>query len=155
MRYYLYRLDQIHDELVSFAVILTKFQGKYIIIKNRNRGGWEIPGGRREEGETILQTSCRELYEETGAVVFNIAPYGIFPFNETYGMAFIAEVFEIERLPDYEIEEIKLVNALPQKLNFDLLYHYLNEKLIEETGQLKWHSVNKITGAIAPWLSDV
>ncbi|MNO65870.1 hypothetical protein D3C76_566450 [compost metagenome] len=70
-------------------------------------------------------------------------------------MAFIAEVFEIERLPDYEIEEIKLVNALPQKLNFDLLYHYLNEKLIEETGQLKWHSVNKITGAIAPWLSDV
>ncbi|WP_052088118.1 NUDIX domain-containing protein [Paenibacillus wynnii] len=133
---------QIPDELVTFAVILAKYNKDYVIIKNRNRGGWEIPGGRREEGETIQQTACRELYEETGAVKFNTAPYGIYSYNDTYGMAFVAEVVEIEKLPDFEIEEIKFVEVLPRNLNFGILFHHLTEKLEEVKSKLDWQSVH-------------
>ncbi|WCF08997.1 NUDIX hydrolase [Paenibacillus thiaminolyticus] len=123
-----YLTEQIDDELITFAVILTKYKGRYLIIHNRKRGGWEIPGGRREKNETLLQTACRELYEETGALVFNIAPFSTFAFNETFGMAFSAEVIEIGDLPEYEIEEIRFVDRLPVIMNFGELYRTLDNR---------------------------
>lgn len=63
-----YELDEVDHELMKFAVIIATFQNQYIIIHNNKRGGWEIPGGSRETGESIVQTASRELYEETGAV---------------------------------------------------------------------------------------
>lgn len=35
---------------------------------------WSFRGGHREPGETILETAERELYEETGAIDFEIEP---------------------------------------------------------------------------------
>ena len=137
-----YTKDQVPDGWITFAVILTKYKNDYVIIKNQKRGGWEIPGGRREEGETMEQTACRELFEETGAVVFDAAPFGIFFYEEKYGMAFTAEVFEIGELPDFEIEEIKFVDELPQNLNFGMLFHHLNEKFEEVKDQLEWLSID-------------
>ncbi|MBY9080220.1 NUDIX domain-containing protein [Paenibacillus sp. HN-1] len=137
-----YGLDEIQDEAVTFAVILTKLQGGYLIIKNRKRGGWEIPGGRREPGETILETACRELHEETGALGFDIAPFGVFPFNDTYGMAFTAEVIEMGQLPEFEIEETRRVDELPDTFNFGSLFYILDEKLNGNASALNWTHTN-------------
>lgn len=35
-------------------------------------------GGHREDGEDILETAKRELYEETGAITFDITPICIY-----------------------------------------------------------------------------
>ena len=70
--------DDINDELLKFAVILTKSNGKWVFCKHRERNTYEVPGGHREPGENIDDTAKRELYEETGATDYSIAPICIY-----------------------------------------------------------------------------
>ena len=60
--------DLVDDSLLKFAVIISKSNGKWVFCKHKERNTYEIPGGHREEGETIFETAKRELVEETGAV---------------------------------------------------------------------------------------
>ena len=62
--------DNVSDELLKFAVIISKTNGKWVFCKHKERETYEVPGGRREVGESILETAKRELVEETGAVDF-------------------------------------------------------------------------------------
>lgn len=49
--------------MLKFAVIVSKSQGKWVLCKHRERDTYECPGGHRENGEDILTTAKRELYE--------------------------------------------------------------------------------------------
>ncbi|MDQ0112361.1 NUDIX hydrolase [Paenibacillus harenae] len=120
--------NEVNQELMQFAVIIARFNNQFVIIKNRKRGGWEVPGGRREPGEYILDTARRELFEETGAIQFEIAPFGIYSWRGSYGMVFEANIKEFASLPDYEIEEIKFVDTLPAGLNFGDMFYLFVEK---------------------------
>lgn len=60
--------DSIEDDLLKFAVIVSKSQGKWVLCKHRMRNIYECPGGHKEDREAILTTAKRELYEETGAI---------------------------------------------------------------------------------------
>ena len=66
--------EEIEDQLLKFAVIISKYQNKWVFCKHKLRDTFEIPGGHREENENILETAKRELYEETGAIDFKIKP---------------------------------------------------------------------------------
>mgnify|MGYP003294254995 CR=1 FL=1 len=65
--------DQVDDSLLKFAVIITKTDGKWVFCKHKERDTWEVPGGHRESGENINDTAKRELYEETGALEYDIS----------------------------------------------------------------------------------
>ena len=101
--------------------------------------GWEVPGGHREQGEDILETAKRELYEETGAINFEINPICIYsvtaPDNfdgkETFGKLFFAEIHTFEKDLHSEIEKIAIVNELP--LNWT--YPEIQPRLLEEARQ--------------------
>ena len=54
--------DSIEDSRLRFAVILAKTEGKWVFCKHRERDTYEVPGGHREPGESILETAKRELY---------------------------------------------------------------------------------------------
>lgn len=123
-----FEINDIEHETIRFVVIVTKYKGKFVIIRNKNRGGWEIPGGHREKGETLLATATRELYEETGATKFELEQFGIYQLNGSYGMIFYAEVYHFAELPEYEIEEIKFVEKYPEGLNFGEMYYILLDK---------------------------
>ena len=67
-------IGQVDDKELKFAVISASFQGKWLFVKHKQRDTWEIPGGHREFGEDINDTAKRELFEESGAIDFDIKP---------------------------------------------------------------------------------
>ena len=58
--------DNVDDDLLKFAVIISMTNGKWIFCKHKERETYEVPGGRREFGENIIDTVKRELKEELG-----------------------------------------------------------------------------------------
>ena len=54
------------DELVT-NVHVVGFVGPHIVICQDSRGVWLLPGGTREDGESVQDCAARELKEEAGA----------------------------------------------------------------------------------------
>lgn len=130
--------DNIDDELLKFAVIISKTNGKWVFCKHRERDTYEIPGGHRESGEDILTAAKRELREETGAVDFVIKPVCVYSVkgktrvnenadDESFGMLFIADIFSFEELHS-EIESILITEQLVDNWT----YPHIQPKLLEE-----------------------
>ena len=128
--------DEVADELLKFAVIIASHKGQWVFCKHKDRDTWEIPGGHREHGETIIETARRELYEETGATVYSITPVCVYsvtaPDNfggqETFGMLYYADVAELEESLHSEIERISLMNHLPEQWTYpDIQPHLMAE----------------------------
>lgn len=130
--------ESVDDNLLKFAVIISRSNGKWVFCKHRERDTYEVPGGHREANETILETAQRELQEETGAVDFEIKPICVYSVkgntkinenldDETFGMLFIANIFSFEEI-NSEIEKIILVDELVDNWTYPLI----QPKLIEE-----------------------
>ena len=130
--------NAIDDKLIKFAVIISKSNGKWVFCKHRERDTYEIPGGHRENGETIDITAKRELQEETGAMEFMISPICVYSVTgrnrvnetgeETYGMLFFADIKEFDDELHSEIEKIVLFDELPSEWT----YPSIQPLLIEE-----------------------
>jgi 8-oxo-dGTP diphosphatase len=130
-----FEINEVNQELIKFVVIITEYNNQLIIIKNKKRGAWEFPGGTREPGEALLFTASRELFEETGAFRFDIEAFGIYQMDGSYGMVYFAEVKELGDLPNYEIDEIKFVNNLPEGMSFGEMFYVFYDKWSEYTSK--------------------
>ena len=131
--------EQVEDELLKFAVIISKTDGKWVFCKHKTRNTYEVPGGHREMGETIFETAERELREETGAIDFNISPICVYSVkgktkvnekidDESFGMLFFANIFSFEKELHSEMEKIVITNDLTDNWTYPLI----QPKLIEE-----------------------
>lgn len=127
--------ESIDDELIKFAVIIAKYNGKWVFCKHRERSTLEIPGGHRESGETATRTARRELYEETGALEYTLKPICIYsvtasenPENETFGQLFYADITKFEPELHSEIEKIIISDSLTDNWT----YPEIQPKLISE-----------------------
>jgi len=49
--------DKINDKDLKYAVIMARYNNKWIFCKHRERETHEIPGGYREYNENILDTA--------------------------------------------------------------------------------------------------
>jgi 8-oxo-dGTP diphosphatase len=57
--------------------IWTPSKSKFLLqqrARGCGTGKWSVPGGRIEYGETVEETGCREVLEETGLKIFHITP---------------------------------------------------------------------------------
>lgn len=121
--------DSISDELLKFAVIISKTQGKWVFCKHKERDAYEVPGGHREENEDIMDTARRELYEETGALKFDLKPicvYSVtaednFDGQETFGLLCYADIYEFEEKLHSEIEKIIITEKLIEHWTYPLI----------------------------------
>lgn len=126
--------EKYEDSELKYAVILAKYNGKYLFVKHKERETLEIPGGHREKGENIAQTAARELYEETGAVKYSLRQICPYKFSNL-GMLFYAEITELGELPPSEIEKVFLLDKPPKELSewtYPAIQPYLLEKVESE-----------------------
>lgn len=112
--------DGVADERLKFAVILSRFAGKWVFCKHRDT--LEVPGGRREPGEAILETARRELREETGAERFHLRPICVYAMvregGESCGLLCRAEIEALAPELHCEIEKILLMEGLPERWTY-------------------------------------
>jgi len=127
--------DNVKDELLEFAVIISRFQNKWVFCKHKERETLEISGGHREPNELIDDTAHRELREETGAIDFSIKPVCAYSVKGNinhdtirYGMLYCADIINFEDELHNEMERIFLLDELPTNLTYPLIH----PKLIEE-----------------------
>lgn len=134
-----YELNTIEDNKLKFAVIMTKFNGQWLYVRHKNRNTWEIPGGHREENESINAAASRELFEETGATKFKLTPICIYSverdeniqYTNSFGQLFYAEVQVLDSELHYEVSEVKLFHHMPDNLTYPLIQPFLYRKTLE------------------------
>lgn len=127
--------ETIQDELLKFAVIIAKTDGKWVFCKHKDRDTYEVPGGHREPGEAIFDTAKRELYEETGAIDFEIKPICVYSVvrdnsdgGENFGMLYYADIKAFEEELHSEIEKIIITENLVDNWTYPLI----QPRLLEE-----------------------
>ena len=100
---------------------------------HKERNTWECPSGHIDPGETPLEAAKRELYEETGAVDFDIEPFCDYyidaEVNGVYykgsGQAYFAVVHTLDGLPSYsEMGKVAFFDALPDNLTYPFVHEF-------------------------------
>ena len=109
---------------LKYVVVLSRCGGRILLSRHRARATWETQGGHIEPGETLEQAARRELYEESGAVRYALTPLCDYWAGDAQtgegasGRVFAAEIEELEPLPESEMAETRLFDALPDTLTY-------------------------------------
>ncbi|WP_164545596.1 NUDIX domain-containing protein [Paenibacillus albus] len=90
------------DAPLTHALLVVRYEGKYLMMFNKWSQYWELPGGVIEAGESARECAIRELYEETNQIVSDLTFKGLMKFDlqpsfhgperTEYGALFYAEL---------------------------------------------------------------
>ncbi|MGM1061278.1 NUDIX hydrolase [Saccharothrix sp. Mg75] len=70
--------------LPGTSVVVADPAGRVLLLERVDTGGWGLPGGLMEPGESFEETGRREVKEETGLDVGDLSLLGIFSGAEYY-----------------------------------------------------------------------
>lgn len=115
---------------LKYAVIMAVHKGKFVFVRHKERDTLEIPGGHHEAGETIFETARRELWEETGALEFDIEPICIYSVDD-FGMLFYADIKKFGGMPESEIAQVILLDEYPDNWTYPHIQPFLADKAQE------------------------
>lgn len=120
----------------KYVVVLSEYQGRILLSRHKERTTWETQGGHIEPGEAPMEAAKRELYEESGAVDYEITPLcdywaGVEGTDDwANGMVFRAVIQKLGEIPESEMAQVQTFHALPENLTYPaitpVLFGYLN-----------------------------
>ena len=106
----------------KYVVVCASYGGRWLLSRHRERDTWETQGGHIEPGETPMMAAVRELYEESGVTDAEVIPVcdycGFTDRGSANGVVFLAVVHGLGSLPDSEMAEVRLFDALPENLTY-------------------------------------
>ena len=127
---------KVDDNLLEYAVIISRYHNQWVFCRHKQRITYEIPGGHRENGESIDEAAKRELKEETGALVFEmqtLCDYSVQSDDKiNYGRVYVANIALLGELPDSEIGEVIISEELPEKWTYPEIQKKFIEKYIKK-----------------------
>ena len=85
--------------------------GRFLMVWHERRGGWEMPGGHVEEGETSEQAAAREFLEEAGYEIRIVDTRDI-------GYCDVCAAVLGDKVRDDCEMRSELFDALPERLSF-------------------------------------
>ncbi|MGW0518240.1 NUDIX hydrolase [Crossiella sp. NPDC003009] len=94
---------------VSVAGVVVDGAGRVLVIRRRDNGRWEPPGGVLEVGETFEQGVRREVCEETGIVVRVERLTGVYQnlVRDVVALVFRCSPETTEAVPTEEASEVR------------------------------------------------
>ncbi|MBQ4557857.1 MAG: NUDIX domain-containing protein [Clostridia bacterium] len=125
------KLGEIDESLYTRVVCVSRYNGKWVYCRHKERETWEIPGGHIESGEDWLTAAKREMFEETGATDLEIEPICIYSISKP-GLLCFAEIKEFGEIPEeFEIKEIGFFDEEPENLTYPDTHKLLFKKIKE------------------------
>ena len=121
----------------KYVVIFSRYQGRLLLSRHKERKTWETQGGHIEPGESPMDAARRELWEESGAKSFTLEPICMYwaedrvdgkPESGAWGAKFFADIAEMGDIPESEMAETRLFDALPE----DVTYPYITPHIFEK-----------------------
>ncbi len=105
----------------TVAAVITDARGRVLLVRKRGSAFFIQPGGKREPGETALQTLARELHEELGVRLRPGSAQALGHFEDLAvnepGRRVRAEVYRVqvdgEPRPGAEIEAMHWLDPAP------------------------------------------
>ena len=106
---------------VSVAGIITNSEGRVLLLNHvlRPSSGWGLPGGFIDKGEMPARAFGREIYEETGIEVEDVAIHSSSTFKRHVEILFTATTRGEPRVLSREIYELGWFHAseIPAEMN--------------------------------------
>ncbi len=124
-------LNECDDKLISHSLVIIKNDKGFLLVWDKWKQSWELPGGSREGNESPLMCAVREVYEETNQDIVLIKLNGIMKFifpdeKVSYGCLYSAKISSLREFNENsEIgkiilwdkdEEIGLIDDIDRKL---------------------------------------
>ena len=120
----------------TFVVIFCRYQDMWLYCRAKDRDVFETAGGHIEQGESSLDAAKRELFEETGAITYDIVPAFDYSVQKAEGFStgqvFLAHIHELGELQGFEMAEVKLFETIPDKMRFPQILPILFERISQE-----------------------
>lgn len=121
------------SETMDIVIIASIYKNQWVYCRHKDRKTFEFPGGKTENGESSLCSARRELYEETGAIDYDIKFVSYFELyinnQKKMGVLFLANIYKFSHLPGYEIQELLFTENTPHNLTYPEYQNTLVSKI--------------------------
>ncbi|SDS44399.1 NUDIX domain-containing protein [Microlunatus soli] len=104
------RLEDSDGFPLTASLVIVERDDAVLLVHDRWKDRWELPGGGREPGETVRQTAVRELVEETGVrsdalVLAGVARYVLQPDERRERLAVYRTTIADDPVPGFAPNE--------------------------------------------------